>query len=170
MQKRSAGLVVLTNISSYGGLVAVLQVRGDFNHEKMAPESFPGACQITAHGKCEGGESVRDGLLREIREELGDEFANLISVNFNERNELNRVETEDKLVVNYGVVLPPDFLKNLQLTASSGGIRFIREDQLDCVANLKTFDKVVGVKDRSVTAMFGDEVDALRLAFEKNRN
>lgn len=163
MQQRSVGLVILTDVPAMGGLCAVLQVRGEFNHEKLGPESYPGACQITVHGKCEEGEWLPTALMREIREELGPGIHNSIR----QMSELNRVETEEKLVINYGCRLSAEIIKFIQLSASTGGIRLLRREDVEKIVDLKKFDKKEGVRDRSVTAMFADEKEAVRLAFKE---
>lgn len=165
MRKRSVGLVVLVQLPGSDEPSAVLQVRGEFNHEKMGPESYPGACQITAHGKCEEDETVERALIRETYEELGPHFANMAE--YFPLIELNRVDTPEKLVINYGMWVRNDDLTELRLTASTGGIRLIKKSQVDSIVDLKNFDKTTGITDRRVTAMFSDEKEALRLAFEK---
>ena len=67
--KRSVGLLVMTAINSH--LVALLSRRGVWNYEKGGFESWPGAYQITAHGKAKGEEDVKTNLEREVGEELG---------------------------------------------------------------------------------------------------
>lgn len=178
MKKTSVGLVVLTDVPSMGGLVAVLQVRGEFNHEKMGPESYPRACQITVAGKCKEGEALLNGLLREAKEELGEKIAKLVEYRWHAGAilELGRVETDEKLVVNFGVRVPCMDLfgcedtglpSSVQLHPSTGGVRLITSDKVESIMNIKQFDKNDGVNDSSVTAMFPDEKEAVRLAFEK---
>lgn len=87
-KKRSVGLLVITHVNSIG-LVAVLQRRGEFNHETMAPETYSGACQLTAHGKVEVGEFFVDALLREVREELGLKFFDIVLRSYKDRLLLN---------------------------------------------------------------------------------
>ncbi len=156
-----------------GGRCAVLQIRGEFNHEKMGPESWPGACQVTAHGKCEEGEKPEKALAREVVEELGGDAAEIvlacklmISAGYN-FVKLSEVEMEREIVITYGVVAKSRFLSQLKLSASTGGIRLITRDKVENIVDLKKFDKAIGVWDRTVTAMFADEKEAVRLAFEK---
>lgn len=55
--KKSVGLVILAEmLGENGTLVAVLQRRGKRNFEEGGkPESWPGGCQVTAHGTLEEG-------------------------------------------------------------------------------------------------------------------
>ncbi len=64
MKKRSVGIQLLGK-NTLGELVAILQVRAKWNSEKNTPETWPGACQVTAHGKLEDGEDFMQALFRE---------------------------------------------------------------------------------------------------------
>ena len=54
-KKKSVGVQILSR-DKKGALVAILQVRSQWNEEKNSPESYPGTCQVTVHGKLEEGE------------------------------------------------------------------------------------------------------------------
>lgn len=163
-RKKAVGLVVLTRING-GPLKAVLQVRGKFNHEKMGPESFPGACQVTVHGGLEKDETFKDALLRETRQEVGNNANRLLEKNIKNLREVARVETPKKLVVTYGAILPPDFLAKMKLNVSTGGIRLVGHKELDNLIELTDKEKTAGVPD-DLVAMFPDEIEAVRKAFE----
>lgn len=77
--------------------------------------------------------------------------------------ELNR--TED--VANFGVYLPSEFLKVIHLHSASGGLKYIAKGQIAEIKDIRSFDKQLGVTDRRLIAMFPDEIEALKLAFEK---
>ncbi|MBI2024888.1 MAG: hypothetical protein HYT03_02280 [Candidatus Harrisonbacteria bacterium] len=154
-QKRSVGLVVVTDIPNMGR-VAVLNRRGDFNYETMKPESYPGGCQVTVHGKAEENEEITEALKREELEELGELG---YAFDSNKFIELSRLESEDKLIVTYGIYVPPE----------SFPLVFLSANQVEGIQDLRTFDKKEGVTDRRVVAMFLDEKEAIRLAFEKLR-
>lgn len=160
---KSVGLEVLTRLPEANELTAILQIRGEFNHENMGPESYPGGCQITVHGKLEDGETEVMALFREIREELGDSA--YMQFYYVRHNWMSLNQTE--MTTNFGIFLESDFLKCLRLSPSSGGIRLITRAQVEQIQDLRQFDKKVGVTDRGITAMFADEKEALRLAFEK---
>ena len=159
------GLLVITKVDGMGR-VAVLQRRGEFNHEKMASESWPGGCQVTVSGGIEEGESVYRALCRELHEELG--FAMPALMRYSRiLKELSHTVTEEKEAVIYGVVWPASFLKEIQLGPSSGGLVLLAEDKVEGVQNLLSFGKKEGVTDRRVVAMFPDEKEAVRKAFKK---
>ena len=168
--KTSVGLVVLVDVPSMGGRVAVLQVRGRFNHEKMGPESYPGCCQVTVHGKCEDEEGIMGALFREIEEELGEKTALILQNKYLKNEFVGLCLKEKEGVINYGVIFSSDssvyFLNSIRLNASTGGLRFIRQVDIDDIIDIRLFDKTIGVKDLA-TAMFLDEKEALKLAFEK---
>ena len=165
-KKRSVGLVILTKIPVMG-LVAVLQRRGKFNHEKdWGAESFPGACQVTAHGKLEGAESFVEGLHRELAEELGTPFREGV---FNETEGIIRLVddiTLEKEVVTYGIVVKPETLNLARFGPSTGGFDFVTRDGAGNIRNLKEFSKTDGVTDLKTIAMFPDEIEAVQKAFE----
>lgn len=123
----SVGLLIMTRLN--GELVAVLQRRGEFNHEIMGPESWPGACQITVHESLKGAESFEIGLNRGTYEEMGNEtFLAVLKAN---TQLLSEVNLPDKQVKIFGVFLPPEFLKNVQLGPSSGGLRILQKSIQD---------------------------------------
>lgn len=166
-RKMSVGLVALTDIPNIG-LVTILQKRGEFNHETMSPESYPGACQVTFHGEAERFETPINTLLREATEEMGERFKEILEyTNF---IEIDRIESEEKLVVTYACKLPYDFLRNIRLNASSGGIRLLKENEIEQIQNIKNFNRKTGIIDRTVIAMFADEKEAIQKSFEKLKN
>lgn len=167
--KKTVGLIVLTNTTEKG-LTAVLQVRGSFNTEKNNEETYSGASQLTVHGSINEGESETDTLLRETREELGEEFAEIIEVELNKGLtfvELNKVENENISIANFGVIIDESALKEIELNSSTGGsIRLISKSDVDNIRELKKADRENGIaKDEIV--MFPDNIEAVKLAFEK---
>lgn len=166
------GLVVLTEVPGNPGpaLVAVLQRRGEWNTEKMAPESYPGACQVTVHGKVEKGESPSSALFREIDQELGAEALEFLRRGAlgpeHDFPELLKEETPDKLVITWGMKVPCELLRVIRLGPDSGGLRLLEREEVAFIANLNNFDKKEGVMDRTDVAMFPDEIEAVKKAFE----
>lgn len=161
--KRSVGLIVVTEVDGFGR-VAVLQRRGEFNHETMKPESYPGGCQVTAHGGVEEGESFSQALNREIVEELSENFYMITRSNMAGAEgvqELVHLEGADQEVITYGVKLPVYFLSGIRLSPSSGGLVLLAEPEVEKVKNLKDFDRSEGVRDRKVIAMFPDAKEAV---------
>ena len=171
MKKTSVGIILLTEIQSMGGLVAILQIRGEFNHEKKGPESWPGGCQISAHGKVEDPNHspwhLAQEMYREVGEELGDDFKEAII-----HDPLCRIQLlvhkddEKEEVFTYGARISADQLGMVRLNASTGGLRLMNKEKLDAIMNLRDFDKEVGIRDRTITAMFPDEIEAVKKAFE----
>lgn len=159
--KRGVGLIMFTIVG--GKLVAVLQARGTFNPEKMQPESYPLACQVTCHGGLEDGESEEDGLLREITEELGQKISNLVATNSSQLQEASRLSTTEKLMVTKALFLPDcSFLKDIRLGPASGGLRLVGQE--DEIRNLRNFSKAVGVNNGTI-ALFPDEAEAVQKGF-----
>lgn len=167
-KETSVGLIVLTGIPEMG-VVAVLQRRGEFDHEKMKRESYPGACQVTCYGKMkekDWGDPI-SALQREADEELG---SGVFSLFFRDHlEELVRVETEKKSVITFGVLCMDgeELLSTIRLNASSGGLSFLKREDVGRIEDLTTYNKEEGVIDRRVIAMFPGETKAVQLAFEK---
>jgi len=169
--KRSVGLLVMTAINSH--LVALLSRRGVWNYEKGGFESWPGAYQITAHGKAKGEEDVKTNLEREVGEELGISASKTIFRNgWDKIQELLREESADrsKLVTNFAVLCDsPGILENIIPERSSGGIYAIRQYAFERrIRNITDFDRKIGIPDsnRETIAMFKDEIVTVRKAFE----
>jgi hypothetical protein len=164
-KKRGVGVVILTQVPKMGGLVAVLQVRGSFNPEKMGPESWPGACQVTAHGSIEEGENLISAMVQGCRKDLGDVVAELIDQPALMQQEVSRVETDRKEMVTFAYLIKDSsWLQDVRLPAGSGGLRLITREQASNIQNLAQFDRQVGVTD---TRMFSDEREAVQKTFEK---
>ncbi len=164
-KKVSVGLVVITDVPGMGR-VAVLQRRGEFNHEKMGPESWPGGCQVTASGGAEADENFLQALRREIEEELGENFIRALSrEDVGPVQELVHLEDADLEVITYGVKMPADILGQIRLGPSSGGLVLLPEEEVGNIENLKDFDRKEGVRDRKTIALFSDAKEAVVKAF-----
>ncbi len=146
----------------------------------MRPESWPGGCQITVHGEVKPKEDILNGLFRETREELGEigwwaiqqesfrlqssgSIAGRLKLLWEDRN-------DEKTVASYGLHFEEPFiLKALRITASSGGIRLLRQHEIAEIKDLRDFKKDEGVTDRRIVAMFPDEArvvaEAMRRAY-----
>lgn len=166
--ERSVGLVVLTEIPERG-LVAVLRERGSFSFERMKPALWPGACQVTAHGKLEEGEDFLTALYREIEEELGGGFAlrflSAVARDSSMLVEAFRLKKPDKEVVTFAAKIESSFLKEIRLGPETGGIRFLAHEEVSSIVEVTSFDKATGVPDRKTIAMFSDEREAVARAF-----
>jgi len=165
MAERSVGLIIFTEIPDIG-LVAVLIERGWYNFEKIGPESWSGACQVTVHGKLEEGESFLTALRYEVEEELGSRFFNRLWDRREEMVEVFHLLTENKEVVTFAIKIDFNMFNLIRLHASSGAIRFLRPCEISFVHDLTDYQKKGGVLDRSVIAMFPDETEAVKRAFK----
>lgn len=170
-KKKSVGIQLLGK-NKDGGLVAILQVRAKWNAEKNAPESWPGMCQMTAHGGLEEGEYFTQALFREIKEELGDEILTVVKKLSNTGNlkELINYESPEKQVITYGAIVEENIWKNMvniEKKASFGGFKVIRPNDVKKIVDLKHIDRTTGVTDENTIAMFPDEKEAVKMAFEK---
>lgn len=174
MQK-SIGLLILTELPDLGR-VAILQIRGEFNHETMKAETFPGGCQATCHGKAEQGECLPFALFRELDGEIGKKAADMLYEIFHPRQDSGYVfcpkvsessaEGPTEIATTYAVIMPPDILRIIRLSPSSGGLRLLKENEIPLIQNLRDFDRSEGVIDRRVIAMIPDEKQAVQKAFE----
>lgn len=163
--KTSVWLIILTEVPGFG-LVAVLKARGFFNTEKMSKESYPGVFQVTVHGGAEAGGALMNALFREIKEELGNEAEKIVKKERASIFEINRIETDDRVVVTYMLKLPSDFLHEIRLNADSGEIRLVKAEDVGVISDIKEVYKVAGVPNRKIIIMFPDEKKAVKKAFE----
>ncbi|MBI2627681.1 NUDIX domain-containing protein [Candidatus Nomurabacteria bacterium] len=170
-KKKAVGAQLLSkNID--GELVAILQVRAKWNAEKNAPESWPGACQVTAHGKLEKGENFLEALMREVEEELGNEMVPIIKQlsKTGKLMELVNNDSQEKQIITYGVIVKENVFQTLmkkQKSPSFGGFKIIQKENIDKIVDIKTIDKITGVTDENIIAMFPDHKEVLKIAFQK---
>ena len=165
MPGRSVGLIILTELPS-GELVAVLRERGSFNFEKMEPESWPGGCQVTVHGKLEDHEKAVECLYREMQEELGEEFAFFFwKTHIRTMAEVCSVLTDKKQIVTLADKVDFDALCKIRLEPGTGCVRFLRPQEIPHIKRLEEFSKARGVPGRETVAMFEDEKKAVLAAF-----
>ena len=171
--KKSVGLVIMFNIPQEDGnevLMAVLQRRGRFNTEKMKPETYPGCCQVTCHGRVEDRDSggklsvFHTALIRESIEELGMEFTGMCTQDI-QLIELTHKTSEEE-VVTYGALVPAERLKLIRLGADSGGLDPITFEVLDSLAEITPDMKKGGPAFTYTRALFRDEIEAIKKAFE----
>src|SRR3989338_3226480 len=170
-KKKSVGVQFLGK-DKKGELVAILQVRGEWNAEKNAPESYSGACQVTAHGKLEKGENFMQALLREVREELGNEIVPIVQKlsDAGDLKELVNFDSPEKQIITYGAIVEESVWKAMigrEKSSSFGGFRIIRHDDVEKISDIRTFDKTLGVTDETTIAMFPDEKEVVKIAFKK---
>ena len=63
--------------------------------------------------------------------------------------------------------VPPIPLVNKPKTKSFGGFKIISSSDVSKIVDIKTINKETGVSNETTIAMFPDEKEAVRLAFEK---
>ncbi len=162
--ERSVGLIVMIQIpdESASGyhLAAVLQRRGTYSTERMAPAYFPGCLQVTCHGKLEEGEDPIPGLLRELEEELGPTFIP------GALREVTFTSTEKKEVTTFATFVPARMIRNIRLGPDSGGLEVILKAAVEDIVEITPAFKVKGPEFRHTLAMFEDEIRSLKTAFE----
>ena len=167
--KRSVGLILVTAIhDGQNGeiFMAVLQRRGRWNTEKTAPESYPGCCQVSIHGKLKEGEDFYEGLIRESCEELGKEFTEACQEDI-PLTELLREKTDDKEIRTYGAFIPVERLSMVRLGPDSGGLDLVLGDNFfngqvkEIAPDMKQDGPPYGV-----IALFPDEIQAIKKALE----
>jgi hypothetical protein len=166
-KKRTVGFIILTNIPDPVGTVAILQTRGKFNYEKRSSETYAGATQISVHGSIEGDESEFEALVRETREELGEEFANLVQGRSLDLIKLNGIENENISIVNFDFRIAEKDLEKIKLDERTvAKIRLITKNDIVNIRELKPSERLTGI-DKNEIAMFPDDIEAVKLAFEK---
>jgi len=158
--KRSVGIIVITKLPG-GEFAAVLQRRGVFNFEKMKRESFPGCCQVTAHGGLKEGEDFQQGLVRESVEELGPDF----SIQIKGLQKLSHDETTEKEVITYGTFVTWERIRQIRLSPESGGIDILPQSELGTLVEITKDMKETGCPP-SIRALFPDEIEAIKKAFD----
>ena len=162
-KRKSVGLIVLTRGSPGGPLIAILRRRGKYKWQKrIKRESYPGACQVTAHGKLKWGETSKETLWRKVKEELGDVFFNIAKLE--DRDPRLLVDDKERMVKTYGVWVYPQCVERMFFDFSSGGIDYISLDEIDKIQELTKADKETGITDFNIIAMFPDEIKALKEA------
>ncbi len=174
MIDKRVGLIVLVDLpldAPNMRLTAVLRERGLFNLEKGASETWPGLCQVTAHGRIKSGETPIIALLREVREELGWTFAFAVEVLIlrdpSVLGEVAHVTLRSKEIRTFAIKVDVSLLAKIRLDPQSGTIRFVTEDDL---AGIKGVDEVDPMaSDRRTIVMFPDEKQALAKAFAARR-
>jgi hypothetical protein len=165
--KKSVGLILMSWVPQKDGskkLVAILQRRGIWDFERMDKETFPGCYQVTFHGGLEEDETFLDTLKRESEEELGKEFSKKNHLNKNLKELFHKNETE-KEVITFGALIPFEQISLIRLGMSTGGLDLVEEKQVKKIINISPEFREVGAPS-SVIAMFPDEIEALKKAFE----
>lgn len=135
----------------------------------MKPAHWPGAFQVTTHGKLENGEDFIPALYREVIEELGERFAlrffSAVARDSSILVEVFRLQKPDKEVITFAVKVESSFIKEIRLSTGTGGIRLLTCKEVPSIVEITSFDQDDGVPDRKTISMFPDEREARNRAF-----
>lgn len=136
IQKTFVGILIMTKIKishdSPEELVALLQRRGKVNNDGdycFKWQSYPGVCEITSYGKAEKDEDAEKALMREIKEELGENVAEMIS-KCGKQKIYDEVNPKGERYYIFTSLLPKEIFKNMKLDISTGGIEVVRKSDL----------------------------------------
>jgi len=139
---------------------------------KFEPQSFAGVLQPIAAGKGEDDETPYQILMREVEEELGKPFAQILSQK-NENDffplfEKEYIDKHEETVKNYNyfTVISNEDLGKIELhSGADPELVFLRKEDLGNIKTVKQMEgKEIGSSD---LVMFPDQLSALRGAAEK---
>lgn len=161
--RKGVGLLLITDLPRIGR-VAVLQVRGYFNTEEMRPQYYAGGAQVTVYGGINKRETEKMALFREIREELGGKIEKLLRPKWRkEISKISNFKRANEQGTIYAILLDRKFLSKISLSPDSGGLRFVKPDELKNSQDLSKYKS--GVRDRFVLAVFPDTYKIVTKAF-----
>ena len=165
--KKSVGIVIITHLGN--DYLALLQKRASLNKEKGTAESYPGCLQVSCHGKLEEGEYFHQALIRELGEELGERFGSELCQSIICQDipfqKIVDVEDEEKHVITFAAFVSGERLKMMELGEDVGSLVYIPEDEVDQIIPITRVMKTEGPPP-GMMAMFPDEIDAVKKAFE----
>ncbi len=166
---KSVGLLLMIDHKELG-LCALLQKRGEYNFEEAKPESWPGACQVTVHGKLKPDEDATRGLIREVQEKLGTYCLDR-AIGKDVATSLLRLKiTEGEIVTTYAARVPANKVLRFRLSPSSGGLIILPEDKVRGIEEIDTSSESLkrkGIGPRQCVVMFSDELECLKVAFNR---
>lgn len=157
-----AGLLVMSNDSD--GLFALLQRRGEWEFDESRPESYPFGCQATAAGKLEPEDNGDPyaGMMREVRQELGRDFADYLAAS-NHPTHLSVWQSPERHATHFSVLVQHEALSLIRLHPSTAGlVKFRRGSR---IVDLMQFGRDTGVNERSTIAAYQEVIEALEVAF-----
>lgn len=161
---------------------ALLRVRGQRDPQTGGMQSFAGLTQVTIHGVAEGEEHIRDTFMREMSEELQEMLRTsdqphdthnirtaLLRHFPRQLHALARRDTGSERIITLGCLInEKTALGYLQPLLQARQLRIIRQSDLPRIRTINPSDPAQ--RDVIITpddiAMFPDEYDALRRAFD----
>lgn len=167
MEKReSVGLVITVEIN--GVQYALLQERGVLDPEKLPKklqQSWPGICQVSAHGTIEGGEKMFDALFREVREELGPSVTDAVGAPEVVLKVIAQEERGGEGIVTFTVSVQWEVLK--EIPRGFSGLRLVNVAEAAEIQDATKIPdgKKLGAPDRHIW-MFPDERAAVIKALQ----
>ncbi len=168
--KKSVGLLLMVRMAD-GGIRAILQRRGWWNHETEKEESWRGSYQPTAHGGMEQNEIIDVAIiLREVAEEIGEVVALQLAISIANENKLEllaETRNDEVWVTTYGIIMPMEIIGKIRLGPSSGGIRPISTDEVRSIQSIEAggYRKDDTLPENRVIVMFDHNIRAVKQAF-----
>ncbi|MFA6322648.1 MAG: NUDIX domain-containing protein [Candidatus Buchananbacteria bacterium] len=160
--KVSLSLLIFTKDID-GQTKALIQQRGPWDYEKDQPQTYVGAWQTSVHGKLE---NIWEGLARETREELGDDFASQLNESEVIAMEHEEPTEDSRRVFHHLTFVPLEKIKSIKLHSSSSGFKMVTEEE---VKKFRPIDIILhrdsGVPKDGIW-MFDDEISSLLDGFE----
>ncbi len=174
-KERFVGLIVMTELVDAIGnrkLAVVLQRIGRWDFKNKERLSYPGCCKISAHGKLEENEDFLQGLLRKSQDDFGDEFARIILGNNSSLKEIVYNNSNEIEVRIYSALVAEDDLKLIRLNPCTGGLDPLTKEEFEGNNGpIKIYEEMKFFGAHTVViALFEDEINAVRKAFEAYKN
>lgn len=173
---------MLKSIASLFGMVENGPQAGSFPMQRRAKEevrkagkpeeqSFAGVLQPMAAGKAKAGETPYQILIREIKEELGGPFAEIISQKSEEEFfpifEKEYIDKDGDIVKNYNyfTMVSKEDLKKIKLhSGAEPELVFLKKED---IKEIKTINQIRGKEIKpSDLVMFSDQLEALKGVIE----
>lgn len=163
IKERTVGLAILTIIPELGEC-AVLQRRGSWDFENNREQPWPGGCRLPIlFSTFEENDLIRT-FRRKSAEEFGEAFYSFLKSNTIHHKLVYQVKKDDNpLFMIFATAFPYEYLKLIRLQPSSGGLIFIRREDLDLVADLSRVHRGTPI---NFPALLPEELEAVKKGFE----
>ena len=161
--KRSVVGILFLSLEDDGTPIAWLQKRGQVHFGKhTGGQTWPGICQVSVEGKVNSGESIIYALLREIKEEFGEEFLRHVSDTVREGHA--QIVYTDTHTHTYATLIPKKLFEYVRLESISGGLIPVRNRGINRLIAARTDwkDKFHG---QTETVVYPRVIPALKVAF-----